>query len=119
MENDRKCPVCGDPVIGRIDKKFCSDQCRNEYNNKNNNYTTNQIRQVNGILRKNRRILMELNPDGKVTIHKSKLVARGFNFNYFTNTYRTRSGTIYYFCYEQGYLPIENDFFALVERTEA
>ena len=56
---------------------------------------------------------MELNPDGKVTIHKSKLVARGFNFNYFTNTYRTRSGTIYYFCYEQGYLPIENDFFAL------
>ena len=24
----RRCPVCGKPVIGRSDKKFCSEECR-------------------------------------------------------------------------------------------
>jgi hypothetical protein len=25
---------------------------------------------------------------------------------------------VYYFCYEMGYLPIENDFYAIVRRHE-
>ena len=29
----RNCLECKDPVKGRIDKKFCSDYCRNAYNN--------------------------------------------------------------------------------------
>ena len=28
VETKRKCPVCGEPVIGRADKKYCSDECR-------------------------------------------------------------------------------------------
>ena len=24
----KKCPVCGETVIGRADKKYCSDECR-------------------------------------------------------------------------------------------
>ena len=27
----KKCPECGDKIVGRIDKKFCSDACRNSY----------------------------------------------------------------------------------------
>ena len=30
------CPECGDKLKGRADKKFCSDACRNAYNNKLN-----------------------------------------------------------------------------------
>ncbi|MBP5518305.1 MAG: DUF2116 family Zn-ribbon domain-containing protein [Bacteroidales bacterium] len=29
----RKCPTCGRDVIGRADKRFCSDECRIFYNN--------------------------------------------------------------------------------------
>jgi predicted nucleic acid-binding Zn ribbon protein len=29
----RKCPACGRDVIGRSDKRFCSDECRIFYNN--------------------------------------------------------------------------------------
>ena len=43
---------------------------------------------------------------------------KGFNFNYTTNTYTTRAGKTYHFCYEQGYLPTGNDYFALVIRKE-
>ncbi|MBO6222948.1 MAG: DUF2116 family Zn-ribbon domain-containing protein [Bacteroidales bacterium] len=29
----RKCPSCGKEVVGRADKRFCSDECRIFYNN--------------------------------------------------------------------------------------
>ena len=118
MDKKRVCPQCGDPVYGRIDKKFCSDQCRNAYNNKNLGYTNNYIRTVNSILRKNRKILEDLTPKGKAKVHLNQLKKQGYNFDYFTNQYITRNGNVYFFCYEYGYLKLENDFFALVQREE-
>jgi len=118
MDEKRTCPVCGDKLTGRIDKKFCSDQCRTEYNNKHNQYSNNYIRQINRILRKNRRIMEGLNPLGKTKVHKRKLVDRGFDFKYFTSIYETTTGNTYYFCYEQGYLPLEGDYYALVKNVK-
>jgi predicted nucleic acid-binding Zn ribbon protein len=108
------CLECGSKITGRADKKFCSDQCRISYNNRLNSDETNYVRNINNILRKNRRILIELNTNGKTKVGLSKLKEKGFDFQYFTNTYKTKDGTIYYYCYEQGYLPIENDYFLLV-----
>lgn len=112
----KTCLECGDVVQGRADKKFCSDQCRTSFNNKNNSDTTNFMRNINNILRKNRRILAELNPKGKSKVTKTKLMDLGFKFSYFTNTYKTKNGNEYYFCYDQGYLELEGDVFALVVR---
>lgn len=114
----KKCPECGDKIIGRIDKKFCSDGCRNNYNNKLNKDTTSLIRNVNNRLRKNYRILSKLNPEQKTKVSKSKLEKEDFNFNYFTSTYTTQKGVTYYFVYDQGYLPLENDYFALVKKGD-
>jgi len=113
----KACPECGDKIVGRTDKKFCSDYCRNAYNNKMNKDSTNLVRNVNNLLRKNYRILQELNPTDKTKTIKSKLLAKGFNFEYFTNIYTTKTGTIYYFVYDQGYLPLESDYYALVKRN--
>lgn len=112
----RTCQECGEPIAGRIDKKFCSDSCRNAWHNSLNRETSNTVRRINGLLRKNRQILAGLNPEGKTTVHREKLAGSGFNFNYHTHTYKTRAGAVYYFCYEEGYLPLENDFYALVRR---
>ena len=114
----RVCLECGQGLHGRSDQKYCSDMCRNSYNNKVNSLVNNYVRNVNNALKRNRRILIELNPRGKIKIEKSKLVAAGFNFNYYTNIYTTKSGNVYYFCYEQGYLELEGDFFALVVKQE-
>ncbi|MBN1118343.1 MAG: DUF2116 family Zn-ribbon domain-containing protein [Bacteroidales bacterium] len=116
MEGKRVCPECGDPIYGRIDKKFCSDQCRNVYNNRNMGYSNNYVRKVNLILRKNRKILEDLNPNGKTKVHIHQLQKKGYDFNYFTSQYITKTGNVYHFCYELGYLRLENDFFALVRR---
>ena len=116
MSNERKCLECGERLVGRIDKKFCNDGCRNTYNNRVNKDTRNLVRNINNRLRKNYRILEELNPGEKTKTSRSKLMARGFDFNYFTSTYTTKAGTIYYFVYDQGYLPLENEYYALVKR---
>lgn len=105
----RTCPECGDKIIGRIDKKFCSDQCRNTFNNKLNSDSNNTVRNINNILRKNRRVLEELNKqDGKTMVTREMLLTNGFNFTYFTHTYTTQKGYTYFFCYEQGYLFLED-----------
>lgn len=112
------CPECGDKIIGRADKKFCSDACRNAHNNALNKDSKNLIRNVNNRLRKNYRILESLNPSGKTKTTKEKLNRLGFNFEYFTSTYTTKAGTVYFYLYDQGYLPLDNDFYLIVQRKE-
>ncbi len=114
----RVCLDCGERLRGRADQKFCNDSCRNSYNNKRLSGSSNFIRKINRILKKNHAILEELNPEEKTTTFKSKLEKEGFNFNYFTNTYTTKTGRIYYFCYDQGYSELENNKFMLVKKEE-
>ncbi len=110
------CKECNRELFGRIDKKFCSDQCRTSYNNQKNRSVNSYVRQVNSILKKNRKILVALNPNGKMKLHRDKLLDKGFNFDYFTNIYTTKKGGVYYFCYDQGYISLDNDMYALVIR---
>ncbi len=114
----RKCLACSEPIKGRSDKKFCGDYCRNSYNNQLNRDPNNYARRINHILRKNRRILAELNPHGKAKVHRDQLFEQGFNFNYYTNRYVTKSGNDYHFVYDYGYLELDRDMFALVYRKE-
>lgn len=108
------CLECGTELFGRVDKKYCSDYCRNAYHNKQNKDETNFVNKLNRILRKNRRILKNLTPEGKAIVSKMMLEKEGFIFKYYTHVYKTKEGKVYYFCYEHGYLPLENDYFALV-----
>jgi hypothetical protein len=110
----RKCLECKDLITGRSDKKFCSDQCRNLYNNRQNSDSINLVRNINNSLRKNRRVLQELNPTDKAKVHKDKMLEKGFNFNFITNIYTTKKGATYYFCYEYGYLQLDDGFYFLV-----
>jgi hypothetical protein len=119
-KTEKKCLACGKIITGRTDKKFCNDWCRNGYNNKNNSDTSSYVRNINNALRKNRRILEDFIPADVETakVSKQKLLDKGFNFSYYTNIYKTKKGTEYYFCYEYGYLVMEHDYFFLVKRNE-
>ena len=112
----RLCEECQEPLSGRSDKRFCSDYCRNAYNNKLNRDQTKVVRNTNNQLRKNFRILNELNPHDKTKVNRQQLTNKGFDFNLFTSIYKTKKGSIYYFVYNQGYLDIGNDYFAIVKR---
>jgi hypothetical protein len=112
----KTCLECEEKIVGREDKKFCSDGCRNSYNNKINKDSTNFMRNVNNKLRKNYRILSALNVDGKSKTTRAKLLSKGFDFEFFTNILNTKTGNTYYFVYDQGYLALENDYYMLVKK---
>lgn len=112
----KKCLECGEPIMGRSDKKFCSDYCRNAYNNKVNKDGKNLIRNTNNRLRKNYKILSELNSTGKTKTTRTKLNNQNFDFNLFTTIYTTKTGNVYYYIYDQGYLKLENDYYLLIKR---
>lgn len=112
----KNCLECGDKIIGREDKKFCSDACRNSFNNKMNKDTNNLMRNINNKLRKNYRILLDINPDGKIKTTKSKLLSKGFSFEWFTNIVQTKNGNTYYFVYDQGYMFLEQDYLIVVKK---
>lgn len=112
----KQCLECKEEFNGRADKKYCSTSCRSAAHNKLNREAINFVRNINNILGKNRRILADLNPDGKARVHKDKLLAEGFKFSYFTNIYQTKNGNTYYFVYDYGYLALADGFYTLVRR---
>jgi predicted nucleic acid-binding Zn ribbon protein len=115
---EKKCLDCGETIRGRTDKKFCSDQCRNNYNNRLNRDTNNFVRNVHGLLRKNRRILADLYNDGKVKIHKDALFALGYNFSFFTHIIESSKSSKFHYCFEYGYTEIGNDFVELKQNSQ-
>ena len=118
MIAERKCLDCGTLLHGRADKKFCNDLCRNSYNNQLNSNSYNLVRNINNILRRNRRILEELNPSGKTKTTRDKLLVKGFDFDYYTSSFTTQSGSRYIFCYEYGYLLLDGDEVLLVKNKK-
>ncbi|MCB0375090.1 MAG: hypothetical protein KDD04_04140 [Sinomicrobium sp.] len=113
---NKVCLECGERIVGRVDKKFCNDYCRNAYNNKINKDSKNLIRNVNNRLRRNYRILEHINPGKKTKTTRKRLLDRGFDFEYITNRYTAKNGTVYYFVYDLGYSPLDDDFYMIVKR---
>lgn len=115
---EKRCLDCGDVIHGRTDKKFCSDQCRNNYNNRLNRDSNNFMRNVHGLLRKNRRILADLYNDGRLKVHKDALFALGYNFSFFTHIIESSGGQKFQYCFEYGYSEIGDDFIELKQNSQ-
>ncbi len=113
---NKSCLECGDKIIGREDKKFCGDSCRNAFNNKMNKDQTNLMRNINNKLRKNYRILCAINSEGKTKIARNKMANKGFDFEYCTSICKTKTGNTYYFMYDYGYMELKNNYCILVKK---
>ena len=121
MEKENKtCGLCGKALKGRSDKKFCDDYCRAAHNNELKSAVNNYIRNVNNALGKNRRILESLLPDGEQTTktNRDRLMEKGFQFKYHTHQYQARNGNTYFYCYEFGYLMLENNRLLVVKKNK-
>jgi hypothetical protein len=105
----RACLQCGKSLHGRIDQRFCDSYCRNTFNNRNKPVDEHFIALTNSRLRKNRRILKTLCPQGKATLRREVLSAMGYDFGLYTGQFRSAS-MLYYLVYDFAFAPIwEND----------
>lgn len=116
----KTCNHCNKVIRGRTDKKFCNDYCRNSHNNLLKSPTNNLIRNINNQLSKNRRILESclLPSEQFQKIKKSKLQEEGYLFTYFTHQTINKKGTRYYYCYDYGYLLLDEEWCLIIKHKE-
>ena len=104
---ERLCLSCNKLVEGRVDKLFCSPYCKSSYHYiKNRNKKMTRFLIVDEQLKRNRNILQHFHKSGKTTLLKSELVDKGFDPNFFTNYWKNSKNDVYLFCYEYGFLSI-------------
>jgi hypothetical protein len=114
---EKLCLACNKTIRGRSDKKFCNDSCRNCYNNQRKPCSTDTIRLINSVLLKNRKILMQLvREDDRKKTSREQLSLLGFVFSYYTHCYTNKKGGQYFFCYDYGWLDL-NDSVLVVKSS--
>lgn len=102
---DKKCKNCNKALIGRVDKQFCNSKCKGTFHYKLlNSKPKTTFKLVDDLLKNNRKILKKYNQSGKSVVRKDTLIKEGFNPLYFTNVWKNKKGSRYFFCYEYGYL---------------
>ncbi|GAB1449856.1 MAG: hypothetical protein L6Q78_12210 [Bacteroidia bacterium] len=107
MSETKICLNCHNPIKGRADKKFCDDSCRSSHFHKQTQDELFLYKRIHSILRKNRRILMQLfSPDSsKGSVPKTELQEQGFHFDYHTQEIRKGKNCLYA-CYDYAYQEI-------------
>lgn len=108
------CLYCNEKLAGRIDKKFCDEYCKSAYHyQKSRVSTSNFFSQVDKQLRLNRKILKTYNKAGEALVQAKALLDEGFNPNFFTHCWKNKSGEIFWFVYEFGFIKQQEKFFLM------
>ena len=112
----RYCQCCAQILYGRLDKKFCDDGCRNNYNNHQNFIQNKEIRIINRILKRNRAILLSIHSLDKkpMKVDREYLLMEGFNFQYMTQQGVSSDGQSYQIYYDVGLISEQNRNYLIV-----
>ena len=110
----RRCLYCDAPLSGRIDKKYCDDNCRNNhyYNIKKKDDV--MVDSINRVLLSNRNILKSLYKN-KSKINRQYLLDKQFDFDLFTGVYRTKTKSEYVIIYDYAYKFVDDDEIVVIK----
>lgn len=100
---ERTCLRCGAPFQGRVDKKFCCDDCRTDYHNSLRRLREKGLREVNAILSHNWKILSAQLREGRRRVSVAEMSACDFNFDIYTSSRKVFPGRRIYGCYNLAY----------------
>jgi hypothetical protein len=106
----KTCKACEKEIEGRVDKLFCSDNCKSAYHYQHNKTKQDSMFiRVDKQLKLNRRILKQYHKESQSTVSREVLIKEGFNPTYFTHYWRSEAGEVHLFCYEYGFFQREED----------
>ena len=101
MKNYTHCLHCNEQLIGRSDKKFCDDSCRNGHYNQRTSESAQVFRPLISRLKANYRALQKLKAQRQCA-SLQELALLGFNAQFCTHTAAGSDGTTLY-CFNIGY----------------
>ncbi|MCO5248620.1 MAG: hypothetical protein M9887_06715 [Chitinophagales bacterium] len=107
----KNCKVCEKPIKGRSDKIFCSIECKNYYHKKLRFATKMAAKQIDGYLKRNYKILLELLGGNKiqVKVYRNQLSQKGFRFQYHTHFYINSKNKMYHYLYDLAWMEFSDD----------
>jgi len=112
------CLNCYEPIkSGRSDKKFCDSGCKDEYYNKIKINEHKEIKKIDQVLKRNRRILKKLfDPKKEKLVNREILLKAGFEFDFHTHFVITKiKENEFTFCYDYGYREVEKDKYKVIK----
>jgi hypothetical protein len=115
----KECGVCKKEFIGRSDKKYCSLDCKNKFNNQLRSTQSNIIAQIDIILHRNHHILTVLFGGGKtkkIKIQKLVLLRAGFDFTHYTGTYTNNKNKRYNYVYDFAWMEFSTQEVLIVKK---
>ena len=120
----RLCKNCEKPInlsIGRSDRLFCNESCKNQFHNKQTYLEEQEIKRIQLILKKNRRILKKMfSRKDRDEIPKEKLLKEGFEFDYHTHFVISKiKRNQFILCFDYGYRAVEDDRYKIVKAFDS
>lgn len=115
-----KCINCEEDFKGRLNKKFCSSSCKNQYHNERNREKNSILISLNKTLHKNWQIL-----DDMYRVYKSApvkldiLEAAGFKSSFHTHTFNSPVGEKYIMIYDFGFKKHFDNHVQIVRNEES
>ena len=116
---ERKCKVCVKQVKGRSDKIFCSIPCKNVYHKKMRYASKVAAIEINGYLKRNYTILLEILRENKrqIKVYRNVLEKKGFRFKYHTHFHVNSNGKTFFYIYDLAWMEFSDDEILVVGRA--
>ncbi|HLU81619.1 MAG TPA: hypothetical protein VK010_06040 [Flavobacteriaceae bacterium] len=114
----RKCKICGKTLHGRSDKTFCSVSCKNEYHKQLRNTTKQAAFQINGYLKRNYAILLEMLDGNKsqTKVYRNLLEKKKFRFKYHTHFHINSKNKTFFYVYDLAWMEFSDDEVLVVRK---
>ena len=109
-----RCLSCNRLVEGRRGKKYCDTFCKAQFHNLKNQGERSLYCRTNNILRRNHKILDNLQRLGRQKVRRKELVRLGYRLDFHTHSMERKDSEVYYFCYNKGYRQVEEDWLELI-----
>lgn len=114
----QECKICAKPIKGRSDKIFCSIPCKNRYHKKLRFATKVAAIEINGYLKRNYAILLEVLGKNKtqIKVYRNLLEKKRFRFKYHTHFHINSKSKTFFYVYDIAWMEFSDDEILIVRR---
>lgn len=112
------CRICKKKLYGRSDKLFCSVYCKNYYHKHLRHAAKKAAIEINGYLRRNYSILLEVLGKHKtqLKVYRNVLEKKKFRFTYHTHLHINSRNKTFHYIYDLAWMQFSDDEVLIIRK---